>query len=183
MLHEDAETTIDSLLRVKKICKIFDVVFRCVCVFIFIWWIASSISLASYLLQSDQFEKSGVVGISALLVFSFTCIVLIAFFRVLSKMFFSLGNGASPFSLKQVERLRVLAILLVFYFGLLIASSYVSVLLNQNGIYKGFFATGANANSFITIDPAPLLISAVFFALSFVFEYGLLLQAQSDDTV
>lgn len=183
MLHENDSVSNEALRKIKVMCRVFSAVFRVVYAIIIIWWAVALFSLVCSLLSPDLFESSETTCVLAVAIFFLLGIDLFAFFAVLSNMFSGLANGDIPFSNKQVESLRVLALLLAIYFGLETVSSSISVLLHQSGFHTGFFTTGAEVNSFVTIDPAPLLIAAVFFALSFVFEYGVLLQGEANDTV
>ena len=182
MLHDDMNVTEISLQRTRKICKVCAVVSVVVCIIVLVWRIVGIFSLA-FSIFGSSYECSISLATSSLVILSLSGLITAAFLAVLSKMFSRVAKGTTPFSMEQVKRLRILAVLLVIFFVVEIATSFVSMQLQQIGVDTGFFITGAEVNSFITVDFSSLLFSAVFLALSFVFKYGVLLQSLSDDTV
>lgn len=115
-----------------------------------------------------------------LLVF-FYLILLAMVFLLLSGMFADIARGTSPFSTKQVRRLRAIsALFLVAFFMDAIAPLGASVIGSGASL-----ETRAVADEYLSFKVNPLILSCsiFFFALSFVFKYGSLLQSLSDDTV
>ncbi len=70
-------------------------------------------------------------------------------------------------------------------FEALLASvdSQFILMAGNDSIQVGNFIRDFASNSGTTLNLFPLLMSAMFFALSYVFKYGVLLQQESDETL
>lgn len=106
---------------------------------------------------------------------------------ILWRMLKEISDARTPFTLKNAKRLRVLALILLVYdiLAFLMDVFASQFLLQSNGlsIFIGEAISDFASNSTATLDLFPLVIAAVFFALSYVFKYGVLLQQESDETL
>ena len=80
-----------------------------------------------------------------------------------------------------VKRLRLIAGLLAIYAIVDVVISGHIGLVQYAGLNSGYVSTGGN--EIIPINLAPIIGASVAFAFSFVFQYGVLLQELSDDTI
>lgn len=169
-----------STRNVQRICKIISVIFSVCIGFLVVWWMISLSSMISLLIGIDGFENSEVSPLG-LTLYIYHCIVIAALLIVLQRAFAEVAKGKSPFTLTQVKRLRIIAVLLLFLSVIEIAISVIapSLYLDQPTVST----SAANDSLIITIDFMPLIAAAVVYAFSFVFEYGVLLQEDSDEVI
>lgn len=106
---------------------------------------------------------------------------------VLGNMLSDISEDRTPFTFQNANRLRLLALILLLYTVLewLVAVTNTQfVLLMSNGAFKiGNIVSSFSSANGTTFNLFPLVIAAVFFALSYVFKYGVLLQQESDETL
>ncbi|MEA5020175.1 MAG: hypothetical protein VB027_07385 [Gordonibacter sp.] len=181
MMDEDSRATANSLMRINKVCMGIKIVLKVVFVIICISWVlvAGVMILSSAgVLSSGESEDMGIVPILLHIVRG--CVVAVLFV-ILIGVFSEAAKGESPFTLKQVKRLIMMSLALLTYALLEIIFSASSVMLQLGNLNSGYISTGSSA--IITVDFSPFIAAAVVFAFSFVFEYGVLLQEFSDDTV
>lgn len=105
----------------------------------------------------------------------------------LGRMLGDISKNRTPFTLRNANRLLFLALVLLLYSVLeaLLASvdSQFVLIAGNDSIEVGNFIRDFASNSGTTLNLFPLLMSAMFFALSYVFKYGVLLQQESDETL
>lgn len=98
-----------------------------------------------------------------------------------------ISEGRTPFTLQNAKRLLFLALILLLYavLEMLLATvdSQFILSVGEHSIEVGSFIRDLASNSGTTLNLFPLLMSAMFFALSYVFKYGVLLQQESDETL
>lgn len=92
-----------------------------------------------------------------------------------------MAKGESPFTIKQANRIRIIAWLLLAY-ALLEAFLPTGVLLYQS-YGGGAYGIEHNATFSPSIKVGSIIVATVFFFLSSIFKYGVKLQELSDDTV
>lgn len=106
---------------------------------------------------------------------------------ILGRMLGDISENRTPFTLTNANRLLLLAVTLLLYTLLeaLLASvdSQFVLSLNNSSIEIGNLVSSFSSESGTTLNLFPLLMSAMFFALSYVFKYGVLLQQESDETL
>ena len=89
--------------------------------------------------------------------------------------------------MKNAKRLFYLAVILfldaVLEELLAIASSQFSLAVANDALHVGDFVWDFISSAGTALNLFPLIMSAMFFALSYVFKYGVLLQEQSDETL
>ena len=106
---------------------------------------------------------------------------------ILSKILESISDDRTPFTIKNANRLLWLALIMLLYdlLGELlnIVDTQFLLQIGDSSIMVGTFVRDYSSNAGTTIDIFPLVIAAVFFALSYVFKYGVLLQQESDETL
>lgn len=181
MIDTDAIEAESSLLRIQKVCKVLNILMKVVFAIVCACWIFVMGSMLVSLTTSWTSGTVGDVGVANLLLcLAYGAIIAVMFFAFVG-VFSDVSKGATPFTLKQVKRLRLIAILLVVYALLDFVITYNSVLFQMDTLNSGYVSTSGSA--IVTVNFAPLIAAAVVFAFSFVFKYGVLLQEFSDDTV
>jgi hypothetical protein len=181
MVDDDDRVTQESLVAANQVCrsingflKILFAVF-CTC------WLFATALLALSWIRPDNFGEGGGSSLVGIVLFLADGVVIAAMFVIFIRAFTDVAAGKTPFAMIQVKRLRVIALLLIFYAILDFAITANSSLLNINGLDSGFFST--NDNAIIPLNFGPLIAAGVLLAFSYVFKYGVLLQKFSDDSL
>ncbi|MEG1907057.1 MAG: DUF2975 domain-containing protein [Gordonibacter sp.] len=143
---------------------------KVVFVFSCIWWLASAGVMIVDFLNPGVLNNVHSEGIPALVIFIVYGLVWVTIFIILIQIFSDVSKGKSPFMMPQVHRLRLVAAALLVYAILEFAITCVATFMQQGA-------------PITTINLASFIAAAVVFAFSFVFQYGVLLQEFSDDTV
>ena len=101
-----------------------------------------------------------------------------------AQVFSDASKGIPPFAFEQVRRLRSIAVLLLLYMLLeVLLSPAFSSIFHIGDVGVGYAVVSNFSEPTISINFGAILGSAVFWALSFIFEYGITLQKLSDETL
>lgn len=171
---QDIEESANSLKRMGSALRI---VFLALAAIIIVAGILIAVSSVSNGTSGDQSPN----GAPQTFLAFFFMVLLASVLLLSSGMFSDIAKGMSPFSDKQVRRLRVISALFLIAF---FADALIP--LGSAAIGSGAsLETRAVADEYLSFKVNPLILSCsiFFFALSFVFKYGSLLQSLSDDTV
>ena len=106
-----------------------------------------------------------------------------AFFLIARGIFGAVAAGRTPFTFQHAKRIRLLGWLFVadFILNLAVPPAF-SMMAEAGGLSFGIMASQAASYSVISIDIKGLIGAVVCFALSAVWRYGALLQAEEDGT-
>lgn len=181
MADEEGSETRTSLERINKVCKGISIVLKIVFFVICIFWLFSAFSLILSFVNSLGTGEASVSGIVPVFLHIARGIIIVTLFVALMSLFSEAAKGESPFTLKQAKRLRMTAYILVVYGILEVLLSANAAVLYYEGINSGFVS--ADSSAIIAVNFAPFIAAAVVFAFSFVFQYGVLLQEFSDETL
>ncbi|WP_143412158.1 hypothetical protein [Arabiibacter massiliensis] len=179
--RNDLKETAQSLAKVKSICSFIAVTLKIVFPIVCLYWAFTVILIIGTLVNPDAFDFFGTSDLTSTLLYLLYDITIAAMFVTFIKIFSDASKGESPFTLLQVKRLRVLALLLLLC-GIIDISATASASIMQYGnVDAGYYST--TDNIVIPINFAPFITAAVIFAFSFVFKYGVLLQEFTDETL
>lgn len=170
-----------SLTKTNRICKLSCVVMKIVFVIFCLWWGASTILMCLALINPNVFVAVSDINFFGIALYLADGVVIAVMLVVFIMIFSDTSKGQSPFVMKQVKRLRIIALMLVLYAVFDSAISFNASFLHFSWSMANFISVGNNP--FTTINFAPLIAAAVLFAFSFVFKYGVLLQELSDETL
>lgn len=112
-----------------------------------------------------------------------TCMLPLIFGNMLGEI----SENRTPFTMKNSKRLLAIGFILVAYsvleevFVFFISQFDVSML--DSVIHLGNVVRDHLPGSGTALNMFPLIMAAMFFALSYVFKYGVLLQQESDETL
>lgn len=183
-LRTNTET---SITKVVFICKIFSWVCR-VALFIIVAWTALGIGLMIWSISTSYYEGD-ILPLVVSIPFLFflysadTCLIPL----IIGKMLDEISSARTPFVTKNSKRLFILGIVLLFYAGfdflLKTVNAQFLISVGTDSIKVGSFLYDFASTAGTTVNLFAIIIAAVFFALSFVFEYGVLLQQESDETL
>ena len=95
-------------------------------------------------------------------------------------LFRDISRGESPFTAKQVKRLDVVAFLIL---GYAVFDGFLAICLAQIPFVQSSTVGVDSGNSPVNVNIGLFAFSALLFAFSSIFKYGILLQEESDDTV
>ena len=106
-----------------------------------------------------------------------------AFFLIARSIFGTVAAGRTPFTLQHAKRIKLLGCLFVadFLLNLLVPLAF-SMMSEVGSLTLGIMSSQAASYSVISIDIKGLIGAVVCFALSTVWRYGALLQAEEDGT-
>ena len=148
-------------------------------ILICIYWVVVVVSMLAALLQPGSVDGDA-SALSVLLYIAYGIIIAILFV-IFIRIFSSTSKGESPFSMKQVKRLRMISCLLLLYAVLDSAITLNTAAMQLETFNSGYIST--NESTVLTLNFAPFVAAAVVYAFSFVFKYGVLLQEFSDETL
>lgn len=104
--------------------------------------------------------------------------------RIAFLVFNDVAKGESPFSMRQVKRIRLAAFLFLAYVILeMLFPSGQSSLVQQGNFMVNYWVADKSDHVSIQINFGMLGAAIIFYCLSLVFEYGTLLQQLSDETL
>lgn len=178
-MRTDSDETLQSALRIRKACK---VLFLLSLVLLVVAAVLTGFILYAFLhiLQVAAYDYPSVLSSSSSLIGSLLVLLLLVLCTLL---FRDLSKGLPPFSRRQAKRLRVAAYG-VLAFGILqmLASPELHQLL---GTFEAPVVYDSPSNRFVqaNIQIWPFFVSFFVWALAYVFEYGILIQDLSDNTV
>lgn len=178
MLEADLAEANSSLKHIRKICQAISIGLRAIFILICIYWVVVVVSMLAALLQPGSVDGDA-SALSVLLYIAYGIIIAILF--VIFRIFSSTSKGESPFSMKQVKRLRMISCLLLLYAVLDSAITLNTAAMQLETFNSGYIST--NESTVLTLNFAPFVAAAVVYAFSFVFKYGVLLQEFSDETL
>ena len=105
-----------------------------------------------------------------------TCLFLAITLFITGRIFWDISRDCSPFSMKHVKKLKLIAKLLVILTLLKPICRAVSTLLFSSW-------GGESEMMLISFDIGTLVFAAVLYCLALIFEYGAELQQQADETL
>ncbi|WP_017414018.1 DUF2975 domain-containing protein [Clostridium tunisiense] len=115
---------------------------------------------------------------TALFVSSMDALLIIAILAVVSNLLKSIEKDYSPFNISNVKKLKVLS-------GLLLAFEPVHLISTKvvQSIRPLILEGGTRVTSFISFGGVFFAVGLVVFCIALIFEYGIELQKQSDETL
>lgn len=179
MLEADLAEANSPLKHIRKICQAISIGLRAIFILICIYWVVVVVSMLAALLQPGSVDGDA-SALSVLLYIAYGIIIAILFV-IFIRIFSSTSKGESPFSMKQVKRLRMISCLLLLYAVLDSAITLNTAAMQLETFNSGYIST--NESTVLTLNFAPFVAAAVVYAFSFVFKYGVLLQEFSDETL
>jgi len=114
---------------------------------------------------------------SVILTFIGALIILGTLVTALTTLY-SIKKDETPFNIKNVKRLRTMAVLLIAYEPYFLINQIVF-----RKLYPIVLADGSSIEVHSTIGGAALVAGLVVYCISLVFEYGISLQQQFDETL
>lgn len=181
MQCEDKVETEHSLAKVHKVCRLIGIIVKIIFVVFCVCWLSTVLLMIYSLINPSELGAAEGVSVPRIALYFVHGFAVALIFVVFIGIFVDAVKGQSPFVMKQVKRLRLIAGLLAIY---AIVDDVISGhigLVQYAGLNSGYVSTGGN--EIIPINLAPIIGASVAFAFSFVFQYGVLLQELSDDTI
>ena len=184
MICEDVNEVEASLNRIKRVCKVLGILLNIAfCAFLAIWAIfvvSYTMELANSRVGTDTFFED-ILSLLSVVVMGPLVAALV---KIGSNVFLDVVRGESPFTMSQSNRMRRVAIILLIYavFEAILSPGFVTTL-QLGGLDIGYRITESPLEPSIPINAGVLLVAAALWAVSLVFEYGVLLQEFSDETL
>lgn len=175
------------LSRIASTCKFFSFLCRLVFVAMIAWSIFAlglmCLSLASSNFPDDVLPFALAVPFLYALYSANSCLLPLTLDKILA----DISQERTPFTIQNSNRLAFLAIVLLLYVVfetlLVTVDSQFVLSLGEYSVEVGNLVRSFSTDSGTTLNLFPLLMAAMFFALSYVFKYGVLLQQESDETL
>ena len=176
-----------NLTKATNICRFLSRLCRIAFVIIVVWG-AFGIAVMIYsIVTSNPIADVMPIAISVPFVFALYSANASMLPLVFGNMLGDISKDSTPFTLKNSRRLFYIAVILLISALLeellAIVSSQFSLAIVSNSIEVGDFIWDFVSSAGTALNLFPLIMSAMFFALSYVFKYGVLLQEQSDETL
>ena len=173
----------ESLRHVQKVSKALSVLFKVAFVLSCVSCIAL-IGLSAFALISEAQTPFLEVLLTTLpVILSRLAFVLVLW--CLAGAFGDISKGSTPFSKKQIFRIRVIGALFLAsaIAELLISANYSNIVQVGGDFAIGYSSSSNAAPDSLFIDARAILGAVVCFALSAIFSYGAILQEDNDGTV
>ena len=170
-----------SINRIKKVCKWL---YR---LFIVIFFLYLGNTLLFLILGAIGLSSSATSGIAAdtdlfgLISITIMAIPLLFIAIIVANILKDISKGKTPFSKKQVSRIRIISLLLLIGAILitLLSPGFINILVGDTLVLGQVVSLPIDGS--IPVNISQMLLALVVYCLSLVFEYGILLQQQSDD--
>lgn len=180
MLVKELSEAQAAFRRIQRISKFMNIILKVAVVLFCLVWIAILIALglvALSLISSD----SG-LEVATLIPFGFYGFATILLLIILQGVFNDIEHGSSPFTKKQVRRFRWAA--LVLFAGAVLEAVFSggAHFLLQSENMNVEYRDSSNSN-ILPINAGSILGAALLLTMSFIFEYGVILQEFTDDTL
>lgn len=184
MAIDEASDTERALNRLKKTGRFLSTGFRIIFVVYCIIWIALAGLFFLVAFFPDVVPGSGSGGLQPFILCVLFGLLIAGLLRIAVLIFDDVSKGESPFSIRQVKRIRLAAILFLAYVVLeMIFPSGQSSLVQQGDFQVNYWVADRSEHTSIQINFGMLGAAIIFYCLSLVFEYGTLLQQLSDETL
>lgn len=178
MIEIDDANLRAALQKTKTVCKICRVFFAiCLAICAAVW--ATIIGLGVFGAVSGE-ALLPIQSLAYGFVYDTACL---AMFLLLIRLFSEATNGSRPFSAKQANRLRYVALIA---FGLVIFELIFTSGLSYTAIPEAGYGIAINngaSEPTVNLNIGMLVFSGIMYSLSAIFRYAALLQQLSDDTV
>ena len=184
MAFEDINKTEESLSRLKRTSRIIRTLLKFSFFLFCLLWVVALIILTA-LLVNPQIVPGADAANGITLLFVGAMGGLIAFIlRVAFLVFDDVSKGESPFTKRQVKRIRWVAYALLIYAVIdMLFPTGEAFLMQEGNFHFAYSVTNGPNNPSISINVGALATAIIFYCLSLVFEYGTLLQQLSDETL
>ena len=156
--------------QIKKISKKLSAVVTFIILLFLGFWVYNAVQLVNNLSYSYT-------GINLLLNSSLSVLSLLILFCVLF-LLRSIFKERTPFTKKNVKYLKVISILLIIFEPLQMFISWIG-----NKFFPIILDNSIKITSFTTLGGILLITGIGVFCIALVFEYGVILQTQSDETL
>ena len=171
----------DLKRSVQKAGKICQVIQRLFLVALVLYSVSQIVLIGAVVVG----EGSGALSdaASVLVYIALHCVIVVLFLVTMVRIFAEASQGKAPFSEKQADRLRLIALLAFLLF--LLEAAFTAVV-SYNLIPEVGYSIGINdayPTDSINLNVGMLAFSAIMYSLSALFRYAALSQQLSDDTV
>lgn len=172
-----------ALNRIKNVSKIVQVLIRIalVCFTLFLGFLLAAILISIFLPSALPGDVT--VNVSSLLFLVVFGSVTWFLIKIILDIFGDVVSGKSPFAMQQVKRFRLVAALFLASAIIEAITSIGVIPIISAGSMGISYVTSASLSSSMSINAGNLFCAMIFWALSLVFKYGILLQRFSDETL
>ena len=137
---------------------------------VLLWFIIQGVK--GFVLNTTEWHAAGIIT------FSIGMLIVLAILVIALVLLFSIRKEETPFHLKNVRRLKVIAILLMSLEPYHFISEWIS-----NHFYPMVLSDHTAVSVHASWGGSILVAGVVVYCISLVFEYGISLQKQVDETL
>lgn len=178
MAGEEHKAIEEEIRGVSKVCSVIKVItYVALALFTVVWLVAFGAVVFGF------FDPGSTVEGAAVLYLALFGIIVIAILWFTAKIFKD-ASKRNPFSKKQTNRLRVIAALLLAFaiIDMFLSASFSSGMI-IGGYYFGVETGDLQEASGPTVNLGTIFFAIAIYCVSFIFQYGNLLQKFTDETV
>lgn len=171
----------DLRCSVQKAGKICQTIRRLFLVALVLYSVSQTILIGAIVAGGGSATLADTFSVLAYVVLH--CVIVVLFLVTMVRIFAEASQGRAPFSEKQADRLRLIALLALLLFLL---EAVFTAVVSYNLIPEVGYSIGINdayPTDSINLNVGMLAFSAIMYSLSALFRYAALLQQLSDDTV
>lgn len=161
-----------NTIKIKKISKVILMFVRMLMI-AFILFIAYMTKISF----SINYDNGLLREIMALIVSSFPVCIIIAVLSVGSMLLKSIEKKYTPFNGGNVKKLKILSVLLMMFEPV----QFISLKIND--AIRPIIVNGQRISFFTTLGGMIFSVGLLVFCLALIFEYGIELQKESDETL
>lgn len=163
-----------QIKRLQKICRFGSYLIAILLIFLILAAIAVFIVAAFVPEIRDEVFNSGDASLNLLneIVFFITVVITVVILTVVYQLMNAISKGRTPFTIQNVKYIKSIAVLLLIL-------GVVVTILNLTFSLTNTAGMEYDAN----IEVTPMLAAIVVYCISLVFQYGVVLQEESDQTL
>jgi hypothetical protein len=183
VLKEDKERS-NILCAVSRTCKLAYIFLRILLVITVLAWLLPFLLGLLHLMFPHVFTWLDSLVISAPFDLLVSGLLSAVFIGIVTLILRDISKGETPFTRKQSKRIRLIAYLTFAQVILELLFSMVATALYPDGlVILGYYHIPESSALTMYLDLQALIFAIICYCISLAFEYGVLLQRDSDDFV
>lgn len=186
-MDQEANERNQALIRAIRTCKVISKLCMTAFLIIILWIVFAFCVMMISLVNAPLSEGVIQSALPMVILYTLYGINYSLIPLTVGKMFKDIWMHRKPFQQSACTQLRYLSGILIVYtileFIAGVVSSQLIIPVHDVEVAIGNFVGDFAYNAGTTVDIFPLIIAGVFFALSYVFKYGVSLQRDSDETL
>lgn len=183
MAFEEEQQFASSLRHIKSACKVIYYFTKAIFALLLVAFIVTLTCLSASLIAPDTIPFLGSVDAFSIFVFAVYGIISILIIRIIMLILKEVLDNESPFTLRQAKRIKNISFLLFakVIIDFAFPGSIIPVVNNDHISLS--YEVIKSETLILNFNLEFLALAAILFCISLVFQYGVLLQADSKDII